>query len=266
MGHGVSTARREAARIPWNSPYSDTTMLTALSLALLSPAPAHAPNPDTLGVSSAITPSIVQASARDVELPMWYLGLGIQGVTTSKSDGPGSNNPGGSGGEIDFNEGIAVPLTLGYRFWDQPDGPMGFSTELDVIYTNQEAEQGAFGTTGVPFQADLTGFNVLLNGVFDAAVNDTVSFYGGAGVGLGWLDVGNENDGASSFSDEDGPFLAWQVKAGVLFRTSDSVAFEVGYRFLNVDDVEFDNDTGADASFELETRQHMLGLGARFTL
>ena len=46
---------------------------------------------------------------------------------------------------------------------------------------------------------------------------------------------------------------------------SDDVAWTLGYRFLNIDDAEIDDDLGG-ASFDLETQQHIFQLGVRFQL
>ena len=46
---------------------------------------------------------------------------------------------------------------------------------------------------------------------------------------------------------------------------NEDVSVSLGYRFLNVDDVEIDDDSGT-AAFELETEQHAIELGVRFAL
>jgi hypothetical protein len=46
---------------------------------------------------------------------------------------------------------------------------------------------------------------------------------------------------------------------------SDALSWNLGYRFLNVDDVEIDDGVGS-SSFDLETEQHVLELGIRLQL
>ena len=45
----------------------------------------------------------------------------------------------------------------------------------------------------------------------------------------------------------------------------DKPGIDLGYRFLNTDDAQLD-DTNGNASFDLQTRQHMIGLGLRFDI
>jgi opacity protein-like surface antigen len=77
------------------------------------------------------------------------------------------------------------------------------------------------------------------------------------------MDVGTQSDSLHDFDSDDGPFLAWQAKAGFVWRTSSSMSVLLGYRFINVDDNQIDDDIGA-ASFELSTEQHVIELGLRF--
>lgn len=223
---------------------------SALLVAHLLPTPAPQPAPALPAVEplSAVAPRLLQTEPPS---PDWYVALGFQTVTTRNVDGPNE--------EIDFDEGFAIPLALGHRFHASEDGRFGVSVELEGIYTDQEAEDDNF------FSAvrDITGVSVLVNGVLDYAITEVVGVYGGLGVGLSWLDINTEDDGLSTFEDEDGPFLAWQAKAGVLFRVSESFGIDLAYRFLNIDDAEID-DTNGNASFDLETQQHMIGLGLRF--
>ena len=80
------------------------------------------------------------------------------------------------------------------------------------------------------------------------------------GIGAAMLDVGTESDALNDFDDEDGPFLTWQLRAGVQWQLSERVALNAGYRFLNIDDAEIDDDIG-DADFDLETQQHVIDVG-----
>ena len=74
---------------------------------------------------------------------------------------------------------------------------------------------------------------------------------------------GAPSDSFNDFEDEDGPFLAWQARGGLQLWTSPSLAWNLGYRFLNIDAVEIDDDLGG-AEFDLETSQHLLEIGASF--
>lgn len=171
-------------------------------------------------------------------------------VTTENSDGPDE--------EIDFDEGYLLSLGLGHRFGAAESG-LGFAVELDGVWTDQDADSdGALQAV-----RDVSAIGALVNGVVDFRFARVLSIYGAAGIGAAWLDIGTESDALNDFDDEDGPFLAWQAKAGLAWHFSDNVAFHVGYRFLNIDDAEIDDGIG-DSSFDLETQQHVLEAGLLF--
>lgn len=170
-------------------------------------------------------------------------------ITTSSSSGPGE--------EIDFDEGYLLSLGLGWRL-GQNDSGLGFSIEIDGIWTDTDADQG-----NNPAVRDVSVLGVLLDGILDFPLGDQLSIYAGGGIGAAWLDVGTESDGLSDFNDEDGPFLAWQAKGGLAWHLSTRTSLQVGYRFLNVDDAQLD-DSLSSASFDLETQQHALELGLIF--
>jgi opacity protein-like surface antigen len=183
----------------------------------------------------------------------WYLS-GLFGlVTTSNSDGPDE--------EIDFDEGFQVGGAIGTRFGGDDGNAWAFDTELEVLYNDQDADnEGVLEAV-----SDITVLAALINGVAEFALTERFALYGGAGIGMAGLDIGTESDAVNDFDEEDGPFLAWQAKAGVRLWASDDVAWSLGYRFINIDDAEIDDDLGG-ASFDLQTEQHVIELGVRFQL
>jgi opacity protein-like surface antigen len=185
-----------------------------------------------------------------VESP-WYWSVGASFVTTRSAEGPGE--------EIDFDEGWGLQLALGHRYFGATDDGMMLDVELEGLYSDQESK-----SSGAPRPIDdLNTAAVMLNGLVALHIADETEFFLGAGIGLGWLDIGTRSDSLSSFDDEDGPFFAWQVKAGVRFALGSATDLEVGYRFLDIDDAEIDDGIG-DLDFELATQQHSVGVTVRF--
>ncbi len=171
-------------------------------------------------------------------------------VTTSNSDGPGE--------EIDFDEGYLLSLGLGQRFGAQENG-LGFALELDGIWTDSDVSD----TGTLQAISDVSVAGALINGIVDFRLGDRLSIYGGAGIGMAWLDIGTTSDSVNDFDDEDGPFLAWQLRAGLAWSFTESLSIHAGYRFLNIDDAQIDDGIG-DSSFDLETEQHSLEVGLLF--
>lgn len=206
------------------------SVLAPVLLSIWNPAPAWAQDSDDFGPT--------------------YLRVNAGLVTTESTDGPDE--------EIDFDEGYLLSLAIGQRM-SSGSNPLNFALELEGMWNDQDADDDG------PIQAiqDVSVLGAFLNGVLDFRIADRFSLYAGAGIGGAWMDVGTESDALNDFDDEDGPFLSWQAKAGVMWRTSDSTALSLGYRFLNIDDVEIDDDLGA-ASFDLETQQHAIEFGLTF--
>ncbi len=174
-------------------------------------------------------------------------------TTTTDSDGPGE--------EINFDEGFALSGAIGSRFGANDGNATAFDLEFEVIYTDQDADdEGVLESV-----TDVTVFGGLVNGVFDFALGQSASLYAGGGIGASMLEIGTESDALNDFEEEDGAFLTWQLKGGVRYWASQHVALNLGYRFLNVDDAEIDDDLGS-AEFDLQTEQHIVELGVRFQL
>jgi opacity protein-like surface antigen len=171
-------------------------------------------------------------------------------TTTEDSDGPDE--------DVEFDEGYLLSLGLGHRLGARETG-LGFALELDGFWSDQDADdEGVLQAV-----TDVTAAGVLANGVVDYRLADQFTLYGAAGIGAAWLDIGTASDGINEFDDEDGPFLAWQLKAGVAWNFGENTALHLGYRFLNIDDAEIDDGIG-DADFDLQTQQHVLELGLLF--
>lgn len=226
------------------------TILSACALTTDDPSAAGATAPSsTLPVSLAWMPS--NSAAEDGlfgDASPWYWSLGASLVTTRSSDGPSE--------EIDFDEGWGAQVAFGRRFYGDGERSLLFDTEIEGLYTDQEPESDG------PFN-DLNTAAIMLNGLAALPIGERAEVFFGGGLGLGWLDIGTESDGLSSFDDEDGPFFAWQLRAGLRFDISQSTQLEVGYRFMNIDDAEIDDGIG-DSDFDLSTEQHSLAFNLRF--
>ncbi|MEX1024001.1 MAG: outer membrane beta-barrel protein [Planctomycetota bacterium] len=179
-----------------------------------------------------------------------YLQIGIGLATTSTSDGPGE--------EVDFDEGYAIPIALGWRMNGDDGDRFVFDAEIEAYWSDQDADESNE-------IADVSVLGGFLNGVGDWMFNDWFSGYAGAGVGITWVDASETDDGLGSFDDSDGPLFSWQLKAGLRWYVTEESSWSLGYRFVNIDDAEIDDDID-NVSFDLETEQHVVEVGYRFML
>ncbi len=222
--------------------------LPLLSLALLAAPDASLGEPSTAPVPTPPPISLIApfAVARNDDDP-WYMRVNL-GLTTTEDVDEGSE-------EIDFDEGWLIALAVGQRV-TSGDRPLHFNLELEGLYTDQDADDDGL----IMAVEDLNVGALFLNGLLDLHLAERFSIYGGLGIGPAWLDVGT----SSGFDDEDGPFLAWQARAGFTWHFAETTAFQIGYRFVNVDDAEIDDGGLGSAEFDLETQQHGLELGLCF--
>jgi len=215
---------------------TDAPAPTPLSLAAVSLAP------------ESLAPESGPALAADEDERSYFLLSGGL-VTTRSSDGSDANE------EIDFDEGWSLAVAYGNEFHVSLDGDTRWAWELEGTYSDQDVDDQG------PTQAvrDVTTAGIFGNLVGEWALGESVGIYAGAGVGAAWLEVGDNGDALSDFEEEDGPFLAWQGKVGLHLARGSATSWRIGYRFVNIDDVELDESDG-DSSFELETQQHVLEL------
>ncbi len=89
------------------------------------------------------------------------------------------------------------------------------------------------------------GWSAMVNGWRDFTVAERVDLYAGGGIGVG----GYRYSAGGSFNAEGVPVLgirsaaqeaafAWQAGGGVIYNVSERVAFDVGYRFFSIDQVD----------------------------
>lgn len=269
----LGAGRRSTAGLPFQAPFPNEITMTPLTLllsGLLStlstgeikpPAELPPPSTGTADVPLSLTDSLEAeelAHAQNLQDDDYdrgtekrtYLRATVGLTSTADSDGPDE--------DIEFDEGYLLSLGVGHRFGARETG-LGFALELDGVWTDQDADD----TGALQAVRDVTVAGALIDGVVDYRIGDQITLYGAGGIGAAWLDVGTVSDGFNDFDDEDGPFLAWQLKAGLAWNFGESTALHVGYRFLNVDDAEIDDGLGG-SSFDLETRQHVLELGLLF--
>ena len=185
------------------------------------------------------------------ESPM-YLTLGAGLTFNEDSPGPAS--------DLDYDEGFALFAAIGRNFGHEDGERLGFDLEFELLYTDTDIDR-----SGLQSGSDVTMIGGFVNGLFDYRLTDSTSLFVGGGLGVAALDIGDIDDGLNAFDEDDGPFLAWQLKGGARWHISDVVRLELGYRWLNVDDAEIDDDSN-NVSFDLETSQHILGIGLQFAL
>jgi opacity protein-like surface antigen len=225
-------------------------LASALLLIAASPAPAQAGGEFLEPASSAGWSGAVAARRRDAGEGYWRVGAGL--VRAEDSSGPDE--------DIEFDQGPLLSLAIGQRMLSRRHW-LNFDLELEGFWNRQDTDDGS------PIQAlrDVSVGGAFANGMLDARLGGRLSLYAGAGAGAAWLDVDTVQDALFDFDDEEGPFFAWQAKAGLAWELSERASLSLGYRYVQVEDLSVD-DSLSGADFELETAQQALELGLRLRL
>jgi opacity protein-like surface antigen len=153
--------------------------------------------------------------------------------------------------ELSYKTGYGITAALGNAY------DSGFRAEVEVAYRINSLDEEAFvvevpsiGDELFEIDGDISSWGVMANGYYDFA--NSTAFKPFIGAGVGYVNVRLEDDGR-----EDDSVFAYQLMAGCGYAMSNSVTFDLQYRYFATDDPDFDG-------LELDYRTHNLLAGLRF--
>jgi OOP family OmpA-OmpF porin len=183
----------------------------------------------------------------------WYIGLEGGGSWVEDADTlffvdlGGEFEPGTTTGTLEFDTGWAVFATMGYAF------ESNWRLEAEVGYRANETSVGAL---------ELNEWSLMLNALYDIELTPKLALSIGAGAGYdhATLEV-------PGLDDSDGNF-AYQGIAGLNYALSNRLDLTLTYRYLIVDDPEFDlTAPPITLGFDVESlRKHSVTIGLRYDL
>lgn len=167
----------------------------------------------------------------------WYLSLN-GGASIHTDDVEFSN--GANTVETDFDTGFTFGGAVGYRWSDYNFGGFVPRTELEVSYTENDADTIDFSGNGAGNEVVADGSQISNVGIygnlfFDLpnVVSNDITPYIGGGAGL---NIVNHNllygAGGLNLNDDGDTVFAWHVTAGVNYALSDDLStfVDVGFR------------------------------------
>jgi opacity protein-like surface antigen len=184
-----------------------------------------------LGLAACLAP----AASRAVELGLAPYVEYDAGVTFMRNQNLTRANPpiGGLSGRVESNTGFNVGGAVGLKFLEH------FRTEVNLGYRQNETEKLHIQPGVDDAKGSLSMLSVLFNTYAEYDFDIGVNPYFGLGVGYGRVELDSENKNSSFQVDSvDNAFL-WNVMAGVSIPFSDITTFNVGYRYLATDDLNF---------------------------
>lgn len=197
-----------------------------------------------VAVSALATPALAQdVSPNYVQI---NLGASVAGeVELEATSGPDT-----FAGEADLETATFGSITGGLGM----EGGWALEGEL-LLMTSDIDTAAADAVLGAPLEAHLESHAAMVNGVYNFSTGGFRP-YVGAGVGFG------SSKYRLAGESEDDMGVAWQAKAGVVIPSSETVSWDVGYRYVSLPG--FDIRDGGD-SVDADASAHILSVGARIT-
>lgn len=180
---------------------------------------------------------------------------------------------GGDQSDNNFGLGLALGMDLGY-YYDLP-----VRLELEYAYRSK-AKFGegpsAVYSDGLTYTAshnfEVKAHSVMVNAFYDFNNQSVFTPYIGGGLGLAYLStdyhsrISNGLSGAINTSNNDWNF-AWNVGGGVTYHFSDSMALDLGYRYVDLGSAGSGSSSVNNyvGSSSLDYTAHEIGLALRFS-
>jgi opacity protein-like surface antigen len=196
-----------------------------------------------IAAAAVATPTLAQDASNG------YVQVNLGGTVAGTVDLDVTIAPDTFSGDTDLETGLFASVAGGVHTGE------GLQVEGEIVYAQSDIDTAEADAAFGPLDASLTSYGAFANLIYNFKTGSSVSPY--VGAGLGWGIVDYEVAGGS----EDDSGLAWQLKAGVTIPMSDSVTWDIGYRY--VDMPTFGLTDGSD-SIEADASAHVVSVGARF--
>lgn len=200
---------------------------------------------------AAISAALVAAPAFAQDSGLYLqanLGAGVAGKTELDATLVGQGSASTDG---DLDAGLFASVAFGKVFAG------GLSVEGEILYLKNDIDTGDLDRAlGTPLNASVRSQGVMLNAFYNVGSPDSVSARFGAGLGYG-------QSRYKMLGDSDtGDGLMWQAMVSAAYPISETLALDVGYRYVRAPEYEVSDPSGR---LSAETGAHVLSVGTRFS-
>ncbi len=142
----------------------------------------------------------------------------------------------------DSNKAFTGSFAVGYAFTD--------GWRLEGEYTSKNSS--TFDSYWAPFNANVNRLEVdsqrlMLNGYKNIPINDWLSFYAMAGVGVAQIDAeGYQSNNTRRFANNRQHNFAYSVGLGLDAKVSEKITVGTGWRYVDMGDIETGYNTFAN--------------------
>lgn len=194
--------------------------------------------------------------------------------------------------------GVAVPLSdvvpwaLRFPSFDVPYWPghslhfegdeefrfPGWRTlfEVEALFGRDYDLATPSGTSVSPYHSEVESRSFMGNARLDVPLRtpitalfgrlpalEPLTLYGGGGAGVSWNDI--RTSGPANLGDDTTWEFAWQAGAGFGYQLSDTAHLSIGWRYVDLGDVELDSSCGgARCRFDADVTAHEVMTSLRF--
>ena len=170
----------------------------------------------------------------------------------------------GMGGVDEYSQfTLGGALALGYDFNSQFGVPV--RAEVEYALRGNSEKSWNYGR-GMDFKGAWNASTLFLNLYYDFRNSTAFTPYVGAGLGMAfnYANYTFSSPGYHGNFDEHSTNFAWNVGAGVAYDITDSLAVDLGYRYVNLGYYEVDLPDGAKLKNQPCNHEFMLGLRYTF--
>ena len=197
-----------------------------------------------LAAGALATPVLAQDASPN------YLQFNLGASVAGEVDLEVTAGPDTFAGEADLKTGTFGSIVGGLGM----EGGWALEGEL-LLLTSDIDTDDADAALGTPLEARLEAHAVMVNGVYNFQTGGFRPYVGG-GIGFGSAKYSLAGE------SEDDMGVAWQVKAGVVIPGSETLSWDIGYRYVSLP--SFDIRDGGD-TVDADASAHIVSVGARIT-
>lgn len=222
-----------------------------------------------LATSALIIGYQAPAFALDPYFPTWYIGLRGSGSALEASDLGTYPLP-----ETDYDPGFGAGASIGFimpQAWFQPLSGLRFEAEVSRYWNHidngrKSAPPGLIMDSNDSREFTLTTYMANAYYTLPVDVASRIRPYIGGGYGIVEAKLDSEPVATITNGKYDDAVRAWQGMVGLMYQENPDAISEwnLGYRYLQADDITMDDGFGGKTI--LETEIHSVELGVRFRL
>lgn len=197
------------------------------------------------------------------------------GYISASGDVQDSSLDGSWFGEVGFGCSLVRQSTVGGSIKDEPvvvTSPTGLRGDITFSFHGERDFDGEPVTPPNmfdPVHAKVRSDALMFNLYYDLPAMQRFTPYVGAGIGVAFVDLRDitfTNGSTVRIADQDETNFAWSLMAGVATDIGRGMKIDVGYRYLNMGDIESNN---AAIGYRLkidDVSEHQVRVGLRIPL